>query len=99
MQINSINSLNPIPAVPGSKLNQTGKTGTSFADFMNDALNQVNELQVESSKMTDSFISGETDNIHSVIMAGSKANLALEMTMQVRNKVMEAYKEVMNMQI
>lgn len=99
MQVNSINSLNPIPAVPGSKLNQTEKTGTSFADIMNDALNQVNELQVESSKMTDSFIAGETDNIHSVIMAGSKANLALQMTMQVRNKVMEAYKEVMNMQI
>jgi len=94
-----VNGINPIPSVPGSSLNKVGKAGTSFADVINDALNQVNELQVESSKMTDSFISGESDNIHSVIMAGSKANLALQMTMQVRNKVMEAYKEVMNMQI
>ena len=96
MQINAINS---IPSVPGSRLNQTSKSGTSFADVISNALDEVNNLQIESSKMTDSFISGESDNIHSVMMAGSKANLALQMTMQVRNKVMEAYKEVMNMQI
>jgi len=96
MQINGINS---IPAVPGSKMNQTAKTGTSFSDVINNALNEVNNLQIESSKATDDFISGKSDNIHSVMMAGSKANIALQMTMQVRNKVMEAYKEVMNMQI
>ena len=42
---------------------------------------------------------GETDNIHNVMIAGSKANLALQMTIQVRNKVMDAYNEIMNMQI
>lgn len=96
MQVNGINS---IPAVPGSQLNKTEKSGTSFADVINNALNEVNNLQIESSQATDDFISGKSDNIHSVMMAGSKANIALQMTMQVRNKVMDAYKEVMNMQI
>ncbi|MBP3284518.1 MAG: flagellar hook-basal body complex protein FliE [Clostridia bacterium] len=94
-----VNSINPIPSVPGSSMNKVEKSGTTFADVMNEALNQVNNLQIESSKMTDSFINGESDNIHSVIMAGAKADLALQMTLQVRNKVMDAYKEVMNMQI
>ena len=48
---------------------------------------------------TEDFISGVSDDIHSVIISGSKADLALQMTLQVRNKVMDAYKEIMNMQI
>lgn len=96
MQVNGINS---IPTVPGSRFNKVEESGTSFADVINNALNEVNNLQIESSRATDDFISGKSDNIHSVMMAGSKANIALQMTMQVRNKVMEAYKEVMNMQI
>ena len=61
--------------------------------------NKVNDLQHESSKKTEDFITGVSDDIHSVIIAGSKADLALQMTLQVRNKVMDAYKEIMNMQI
>ena len=97
----SINSLPNINPVPGS-INVTGKaseTKTSFSDVINDAIDKVNNLQVESSKMTDDFLTGKSDNIHSVIIAGSKADLSLQMTLQVRNKVMEAYKEIMNMQM
>ena len=74
-------------------------TETSFSDVINEAITKVNDLQVESSKKTEDFINGVSDDIHSVIMAGSKADLALQMTLQVRNKVMEAYKEIMNMQM
>lgn len=97
----SINSLPQIQAVPGSKVSPQSNSAskTSFADVINDAIGKVNELQVESSNMTDDFLTGKSDNIHSVIIAGSKADLALQMTLQVRNKVMDAYKEIMNMQM
>jgi len=72
---------------------------TSFGDVINDAIAKVNDLQVESAQKTEDFITGVSDDIHSVIIAGSKADLALQMTLQVRNKVMDAYKEIMNMQI
>ena len=72
---------------------------TSFGDVINDAISKVNDLQVESAQKTEDFITGVSDDIHSVIIAGSKADVALQMTLQVRNKVMEAYKEIMNMQI
>lgn len=83
--------------------NATAKTpqakGTSFGDVINEAIGKVNDLQLESTKMTEDFITGASDDIHSVIIAGSKADLSLQMALQVRNKVMDAYKEIMNMQI
>ena len=89
-----------IPVLNDVKATSGVKTGnTSFSDVINDAINKVNDLQVDSSKATEDFLVGKSDNIHSVIMAGSKADLALQMTLQVRNKVMDAYKEIMNMQM
>ena len=97
----SINSLPKINPVPGNvnMATKLSENKTSFSDVINDAIDKVNNLQVESSKMTDDFLTGKSDNIHSVIIAGSKADLSLQMTLQVRNKVMEAYKEIMNMQM
>ena len=45
------------------------------------------------------FISGRTDNIHSVLIAAEKASISLQFIMEVRNKVIEAYQEIMRMQI
>jgi flagellar hook-basal body complex protein FliE len=98
MNISDINNLSKISAIP--RISTDAKTtGTNFSDIFGEALNKVNDLQIESQNITDSFLSGETDNIHNVMIAGSKANLALQMTIQVRNKVMDAYNEIMNMQI
>lgn len=92
--LNNISKLNDTLGVKNTKASET-----SFSDVINEAITKVNDLQIESSKKTEEFITGATDDIHSVIMAGSKADLALQMTLQVRNKVMEAYKEIMNMQM
>lgn len=96
----SVNNIAKIPSLNDNMgVKSTKPTETSFSDVINDAINKVNDLQIESSKKTGDFISGATDDIHSVVIAGSKADLALQMTIQVRNKVMEAYKEIMNMQM
>jgi len=98
MNISNINNLNSITNL--NKSNNTAKEkGTDFSAMLSDALENVNNLQTESTKATESFINGETDNIHSVMLTSSKANLALQMTIQVRNKVMDAYNEIMNMQV
>ena len=98
MQISDINNLSKISSIP--RITDNNKTAlTNFSDIFGEALNKVNDLQIESESITNSFLSGETDNIHNVMIASSKANLALQMTIQVRNKVMDAYNEIMNMQI
>ena len=96
----SVNGMAQIPKLNDTVGVKNTKTAeTSFSDVINDAITKVNDLQIDSSKKTEDFISGVSDDIHSVIMAGSKEDLALQMTLQVRNKVMEAYKEIMNMQM
>ena len=96
MQVTGVNNLTSI-----NNLNKSASKNksTDFGKLFNDAINDVNRLQVESDEATNSFINGETDNIHNVMIASSKANLALQMTIQVRNKVMDAYNEIMNMNL
>ena len=96
-----INTMAQIPklTMANATAKPTETKSMSFGDVINDAISKVNNLQIESSKKTEDFITGVSDDIHSVIIAGSKADLSLQMTLQVRNKVMEAYKEIMNMQI
>lgn len=99
MQVSDINSLTKISSLPKITDNNTKSGVTDFSNILNEAIDKVNTLQLESEALTNSFLSGETDNIHNVMIASSKANLALQMTIQVRNKVMDAYNEIMNMQI
>ena len=59
----------------------------------------MNQLQIEAENLTNAFASGATDNIHQVLIAAEKADIALQFTLQVRNKILDAYNEIMRMQI
>lgn len=70
-----------------------------FGQIFKDALKEVSAAQNESDKMTNQLVTGEVQDVHEVMIASQKASLSLQMTMQVRNKVVEAYQEVMRMQV
>ena len=63
------------------------------------ALREVDDLQNASNDATVKFITGEDDNIHNVLLAQEKALIALQFTSEVTNKSLEAYNEIMKMQI
>jgi len=69
-----------------------------FADTLKDSLAKVNDLQQEKKAMITSFASGEQQNVHELMISLQKAGLAMNMTAAVRNKAMEAYKELTRMQ-
>jgi len=71
----------------------------SFTDIMNNAMKEVESLSNASETQANSLLTGETKDIHSVVIAAEKADIALQMTLQVRNKVLDAYQEMMRMQI
>lgn len=73
--------------------------GPSFADTLTQSLEKVNDLQKEADAAIKDFVSGETRNIHETMIAVNKADLAFRLTMQVRNKIVEAYQEVLRTQI
>jgi flagellar hook-basal body complex protein FliE len=79
---------------------QTNEPGAkTFADTLKDAVGQVNTLHKESDKKMQELATGKTTNIPEVMMAAEKADIALRMMVQVRNKIIEAYQEVMKMQV
>lgn len=78
----------------GPSLTQKPMPATAFGETVRDSLTKVNEMQGEKSKMIKSFASGETQNVHELMITLQKASLAMNMTSAVRNKVMEAYKEM-----
>jgi flagellar hook-basal body complex protein FliE len=101
--------LNPIdPLQGGDRVGQTGKTGgegtpqvggEEFKKFLMDSLAEVNHLQQESEAAQQALVKGETDNITEVMSAVEKADIAFNTLMSVRNKLVEAYQEVLRMQI
>lgn len=70
-----------------------------FSDYFKQALDNTNNLLIEADKLADDFAAGNTDNLHQVILAAEKADIALQFTLQIRNKIMDAYNEIMRMQI
>lgn len=95
MQVGQIFTNTPLLAPPEGKGSQKG----DFGQVLGDALSQVNQLQLEADRAVESVVLGEEANIHQAIIALEKAQIALEVTIQVRNKVVEAYQEIMRMQI
>lgn len=74
------------------------KNEPSFSTTLNKSLKEVNDLQTLKRSMIESFASGETQNVHELMITLQKAGLAVNMTSAVRNKVLEAYKELSRLQ-
>jgi flagellar hook-basal body complex protein FliE len=84
--------------VPAVNKTTPAEATESFASFLKTALDGVAAQENNVHQVTDKFIVGEAD-INDVMLASSKAELSLALTSQVRNKVIEAYQEIMRTQI
>lgn len=100
--------MDPIRIVPQSTRELPGLTpqpsqsGGATADFgaaLKDSLAQVNHLQVEANTAIKDLATGEGGTLHDTMLALEKAELSFRLMMQVRNKIVEAYQEVLRMQV
>lgn len=71
----------------------------NFAETLKNKLDQVNEKQLESESTTESFIKGQGTDIHEVMIKTEEAKLSLQLAVQIRNKIVEAYQEINRMQV
>ncbi|WP_378957110.1 flagellar hook-basal body complex protein FliE [Pelosinus sp. sgz500959] len=71
----------------------------NFGEFLTEALGEVNQLQNDSAKASFDLAAGKLQDVSQVTIAAEKANIAIQLTMQVRNKMIDAYQEVMRMQV
>ncbi len=74
-------------------------SGGSFIDSLKSALSNVNETIATADKATQKFASGDSQNLHEVMIAMEKADLSLRTLTAVRGKIVEAYQEIMKMPI
>ena len=88
-----------VPGNLGTKKIGAEEGGASFAETLTESLDKVNDLQKEADVAIEDFATGKTRNIHETMIAVNKADLAFRLTMQVRNKIVEAYQEVMRTQV
>lgn len=98
MNVNRIDGYKSLAEIGEKKLLDT-KEEKSFSNFLTNALNQVNEMQLESTEYKKLLAVGELDNLHDLTIAADKADTALQVVMSIRSKVVEAYKEIMRIQI
>lgn len=71
----------------------------SFIDHLKSGVKQVNDVQKTADQLAIELASGKSDNIQETMLAAAKAELSFNLLVQVRNKVLEAYQEVMRMQV
>lgn len=89
------------PAAIPSAIQPAGAASTpgAFRDVFSSAVQQVEALGKTAATSVESFLSGEGGELHTAIMATNRAELAFDMFLQTRNKVVSAYQEVMKMQL
>ena len=99
----TINKTDSLGSLTGSLLDEKVKAdGTVFESFLNTAIDNINTTNTYLSNAENEeirFALGETENTHDLTIALQKASTALQYTVAVRDKLLEAYKELMNMQI
>lgn len=85
--------------VPEVRVETGTEGGQNFGEMLKEAITEVNQLQIGSEEEVQRFISGESKDVHTAMLALQRADTSFQMLMQVRNKIVQAYQEIMRMQV
>lgn len=99
MEIKTIGVTNPFNLNSQTTKTNNKDDNVDFGTLLSNALDKVNELEMQSNEYKKLLATGDIDNLHDVTIAAEKANIALQLTLSIRNKVVEAYQEIMRMQV
>lgn len=98
--IRRIGSLPPIlPGVPEQPQSGAAAGKPSFSQVLGGLVEDVNRLQQAAARTTDKLLVGELEDVHQVVVAMEEAQTSFRLLMEVRNKMVEAYREVIRMQV
>lgn len=86
-------------ARPSGGAGRQEQGGPSFREALRSSIDEVNQLQQDATRAVEDLQTGERDDVESVLMATQKADLAFQMLLQVRNRVMEAYDEIKQIRV
>src|SRR6185295_1944867 len=95
--ISPINPITPITVPDVAPVSGAGSKGGDFQAMLESYVGRVQNAQDVAKHSVDSFLTGGGEELHSVALAAQRAELEFEMFLQVRNKVVSAYQEIMKM--
>jgi len=86
-------------AAPPKKEGESTPGAVNFEEVIGEQISRLNESQVEGDNAIERFVAGEETDLHNVMITIEEARMSMELAVQVRNKMIEAYKELNNMQL
>jgi flagellar hook-basal body complex protein FliE len=96
----------PLPSIAGVpqaggvlSVGQPASSGGTFARVLGQFLGQVGQQNAHAEQAVSDLALGQTDNLHNVVLEVSKADLAFRLFLEIRNRLSDAYQEVMKMQV
>ncbi|BAI80015.1 flagellar hook-basal body complex protein FliE [Deferribacter desulfuricans SSM1] len=97
--INKVNFLLPNKLEPDKKTESKESKNVDFSELLKNAIKDVNNAQLQADEAVKKVLSGETKDIHETMIALQKADVSLKLMLEVRNKLIEAYQEIMRTQV
>jgi len=88
-----------LPADPSTALTGTGATDSSFANLLHDAVQDVSGKQAAATNAVTGLLTGQNVSLHQAMIAMEEASVSFQLMIEVRNKMLEGYQEIMRMQI
>ncbi len=100
MEINPISSniIDLLSKAP-DKSQASGSASASFSDILTDAMKTATEADLNDKQSTLELLAGQADDFSGLLIDAQKAEISLNLALQLRNKILDAYKEIMNMQV
>lgn len=98
MEINPISAISSISPI-GSTQTVKAPSAASFTAALGDALGELQRLENHANDLSGQLAAGQPVDLHEVVLAMEETTLAYQLALQVRNKVVEAYQEIMRMQV
>lgn len=89
----------PAGVMPAAPLSAPGKVDSGFGQLLTKAINAVNQNMQEAETLATGLATGQHANIHETMIAGAKADISFRMLTKTQNKVIEAYQEIMRLQL
>jgi len=79
------------------KVQAESESGGNFTDVLTNLINSVNDLQKDSAQIQEAFLSGEPVELHQVMIKAEEAGLAMDLLLEIRNRLVNAYNQLLNM--
>ena len=101
--IPATNAINTIAKAAANNASPSPETGTSgvkgFGDMLSGMVGDANSLQVNADTAAQKLVSGEESNVHDVALSMAKADVSFQFVMEIRNRLIDSYQEIMRMQV